>query len=167
MKSRAGIDVFGAHDLEPFEHALHAFLADTQARCALLCDRSGRLLLAAGDLGDIDGTTFASLAAAEFSASDQLALLVGEREFVSLYHHGDAGSMYLTDVGGRAILAALFDGRTTMLGMVRLKLKTLVPAFDMLFDRLAAASDGRVRPDLGAGWSSEMEAEVDRLFSER
>jgi predicted regulator of Ras-like GTPase activity (Roadblock/LC7/MglB family) len=167
MSDVRGIDVFGVHDLEPFEHALRLFLAETDARCALLCDRSGRLITAAGDLGDIDGTTFASLAAAEFSASDQLALMVGEREFGSLYHHGDAGSMYLTDVGGRAILAALFDGRTTMLGMVRLKLKTLVPVFDTLFERLAAQPRGRARPEIGAGWSTEIEAEIDRLFSER
>jgi predicted regulator of Ras-like GTPase activity (Roadblock/LC7/MglB family) len=166
MTGRYGIEFFDAGDLDPFDAALRGFLTDTRARCALLCDRSGRLLTAAGDTGGIDSVTFASLAAAGFSASDQLAALVGEREFVSLYHHGENGSMYLTDVGGRAILAALFDDSTT-LGLVRLRLRTAVPAFDALFDQLAARAPGRVRPDLGTGWSTEIEAEVDRLFSER
>ena len=89
-----------------------------------------------GDVGALDKTTFASLVAGDFAASDQLAALLGESEFTSLYHQGEGRAMFLADVGGWAILAALFDGRTT-LGMVRLKSKAVVPRFARL---LAAAS---------------------------
>ena len=80
---------FLPQDLEQLDRLLLTFLDATSARCALLVDRSGQLLTFAGDGLTFDGTTFASLAAADFGASDQLAQLLGENEFKSLYHQGD------------------------------------------------------------------------------
>jgi predicted regulator of Ras-like GTPase activity (Roadblock/LC7/MglB family) len=154
-----------AEDLARFATLLDGFLAETRARCALLVDRTGRLLTMAGETSELDGTTFASLAAADFGASDQLASLLGEREFASLYHHGESSSMYLTDLGGHAILAAIFDGRST-LGLVRLKLKPLVPALIAVFEDLANRAPDPRLPELDESWGTEAENEIDRLFSE-
>jgi predicted regulator of Ras-like GTPase activity (Roadblock/LC7/MglB family) len=165
MKQAGALGVIGPDDMTFFEASLREFLAGTSVRCALLCDRSGRLLTAVGDTSGIDRTTFASLAAAGFGASGQLAELVGEREFASLYHHGEGQSMYLADVGGWAVLAAVFDGRT-LLGMVRLRLKTVVPAFVRQFEALGAGAPLRPPTHLGTAWSAEVETEIDRLFSE-
>src|SRR5512146_1656428 len=107
-------------DLELLDQALGTYVTESRARCALLVDRTGRSITAAGETGLLDQTTFASLAAADFAASDQLARLLGEQEFAALYHAGPSQSMYLADVGGQAILATLFDGGTT-LGLVRLR----------------------------------------------
>lgn len=155
---------FEAQDLERLDALLGAFLDGSQARCALLLDRTGRLLTAAGDDAGFDRVSFASLAAADFGASDQLARLLGEREFRSLYHQGENGSMYLVDIAGHAILAALFDARTT-LGRVRLKTKAVVPEFASLFAQIAAR-DRTVGARLEAGWLTEVEDEIDRLFAE-
>ena len=114
---------------------LNAFVSDAQAYCAAIVDRSGRLLTQAGDSGHMDNITFASLVAGDFAASDQLARLLGEEEFSSLYHAGQGRSMFLADISGWGILAALFDGKTT-LGMIRLRSKTTVP-------RLAAVAPTR------------------------
>jgi predicted regulator of Ras-like GTPase activity (Roadblock/LC7/MglB family) len=158
------IAFLGAEDLAQLDAQLGAFLDATAVLGALLIDRSGRLLTAAGDLHAIDRTAFASLAAADFGASDQLAALLGEREFASLYHHGEQTSMYLADIGGSAILAALFDDRTT-LGMVRLRLKTVVPELVAVLARIHR--DGHRRaPELDAGWADEAAGEIDRLFGE-
>jgi predicted regulator of Ras-like GTPase activity (Roadblock/LC7/MglB family) len=114
-------------------------------------------------MGDIDPAAFASLVAGDFAASGQLAAQVGEAEFASLYHKGPDRSMFLADVGGAAILAVLFDNRTT-LGLVRVKAKTLVPRGVAVFEQL------RTRGPLGelvqfeAGWAAEAEHEVDRVF---
>lgn len=164
MKASDGITYFGAGDVEQLEQILSGFLSETQAKCAALVDRSGRLLVSMGDTGSMDRITFASLVAGDFAASDQLASLLGEPEFSSLYHQGEGQSMYLADIAGWAILAALFDGRTT-LGMVRLKSKSAVPKFAALFADLAA----RPAPpsgELQETWVSEAETEIDRLFAE-
>ena len=165
MNAGDGITYFGAGDVERLDEILKGFLGETQAKCAMLVDRSGRLLTAAGDTGSMDRIIFASLVAGDFAASDQLASLLGEEEFSSLYHQGEGRSMYLADISGWAILAALFDGRTT-LGMVRLKSKAVVPKFASLFADLATRGPDTQEPMFQDEFVSEAESEIDRLFAE-
>ncbi len=152
----------GPADLERINHLLHSFVAEAGARCALLLDRDGRPLTAFGETGDLDETSFASLAAADFDASDQLAGLLGEQEFTSLYHQGVDGSMYLSEIAGVALLAAVFDRRTT-LGMVRLKTRKVVPELVELLTELGAR--GEVDGRLDAGFADDAASEIDRLFA--
>jgi predicted regulator of Ras-like GTPase activity (Roadblock/LC7/MglB family) len=159
------LSFLGADDVSAFEELLREFLTDTGALCALLVDRTGRLLAEAGDTASLDGVAFASLASADFAASDQLAELLGEREFTSLYHHGAERSMFLAEIGGAAILAALFDTRTT-LGMVRISTKSLIPRFAECFARLAERGPSGHVTHMETGWANEAESEIDRLFSE-
>lgn len=165
MSLRDGITVFGPQDIEQLDQLLTSFLKETQANCAILVDRAGRMLASAGDTGGMDRITFASLVAGDFAASDQLASLLGEPEFSSLYHQGEGRSMFLADVGGWAILAALFDGRTT-LGMVRVKSRVLVPRFTTLFADFAARGPAAPLSELQPEWAAEAEDEIDRLFTD-
>jgi predicted regulator of Ras-like GTPase activity (Roadblock/LC7/MglB family) len=130
-----------------------------------LVDRTGRLLAAVGDTGGFDQITFASLAAADFAASDQLAGLLGEQEFAALYHHGERQSMYLADTNGWAILAALFDRRTT-LGMVRIKTRGVVARLGRIFDELAERGPTGSVVQMEVGWADDVENEIDRLFTD-
>jgi len=163
MKPFDSIGFLGAEDVRQLDALLLAYQRDTDARLVALTDRSGRLLTSVGDVGDMDLVSFASLVAGEFAASGQLAAQLGEAEFASLYHQGPDRSMFLADVGGAAILAVLFDDRTT-LGLVRVKAKSLVPRSASVFEQL------RTRGPLGelvqfeAGWAAEAESEVDRVF---
>jgi predicted regulator of Ras-like GTPase activity (Roadblock/LC7/MglB family) len=163
---RDGIDSLIESDVQQLVALLTSFVADAQAHCAVLVDRSGRQLAQAGDTGAMDETTFASLVAGDFAASDQLARLLGEPEFASLYHAGVGRSMFLADVSGWGILAALFDGKTT-LGMIRLRSKTVVPRITTVFEQIAA----RPKPSalslgMDDNWMTEAENEIDRLFGE-
>ncbi|HXY30746.1 MAG TPA: roadblock/LC7 domain-containing protein [Gemmatimonadaceae bacterium] len=140
--------------------SLQQFLYDSNARCALLVDRSGQLVATVGEQPHFDPTAFATLTAADFSANDQLARLIGETEFNSLYHQGEQESMYLVDVARRVILVILFDNRTT-LGLVRLKVKATVEDLGRLFAAMFSGDrDGRRTPNILAG----AEDEIDRLF---
>lgn len=164
MKSRPNIGFLGSEDVRAFEEELRAFVADTRARCAVLVDRAGRVLSAAGDTLDLDQTAFASLASADFSASDQLAALLGEEEFSALYHHGAARSMFLADIGGTAILAVLFDASTT-LGMVRIRTRAIVPRLAQALDHLVQHGPTGHIVQMEADWAAEAESEIDRLFN--
>jgi len=165
MTSADNIASIGTDDLEQIDSLLKRYLQETNARCAVLIDRTGRLLAASGDTGGIDQTAFASLAAADFAASDQLATLVGEQEFAALYHHGERQSMYLADVDGRAILSALFDRRTT-LGMVRIKTKGVVARLGRVFQDIAETGPSGSVVSMEVGWADDAESEIDRLFTE-
>jgi predicted regulator of Ras-like GTPase activity (Roadblock/LC7/MglB family) len=156
------IEALGPDDVRRIERLLKVFVAQAGARCALLLDRRGRSLAAVGDTNGIDETSFASLASADFEASDQLAALLGEPEFTALYHQGIHGSMYLSDIEAIAILAAIFDRRTT-LGMVRLKTREVIPRLRAVLVAMQARPAPRGRLD--EGWGDDAASEIDRLFA--
>jgi len=164
MKRHDELGSITSDDLQRIDRLLSSFLADTGARCVVLIERSGQLLATAGDTGGFDGVAFASLAAADFAASDQLAVLLGEEEFSFLYHQGDQQSMFLADLCGTALLATLFDGRTT-LGLVRLRTRAVTGEFAALFEDLGARPMGS-EAALGMGWADAAAHEIDRLFGE-
>jgi predicted regulator of Ras-like GTPase activity (Roadblock/LC7/MglB family) len=163
--SRDGLGVLGVEDVRRFEELLAAFVAGSGARCAFLMDRTGRLLSSRGATDEVDETTFASLASAGFAASGQLAHLLGEKEFASLYHHGGERSMFLADIAGGAILAVLFDTRTT-LGMVRIKTKWLVPQLADHIRGMAERGPSGPVVQMEADWASQAESQIDRLFTD-
>src|SRR5919107_2554722 len=151
---------FTEDDFGAITQLLQRFLYDSNARCALLVDRSGQLVTTVGERPNFDETAFATLTAADFSANDQLAKLIGENDFNTLLHQGEKESMYLADVARRVILVVLFDNRTT-LGLVRLKMKQTVEELVKLFEQVfARAAEAQAGPNVLAGADDE----IDRLF---
>jgi predicted regulator of Ras-like GTPase activity (Roadblock/LC7/MglB family) len=153
---------FTEDDFGAIQKSLQKFLNDSNARCALLVDRSGQLVATVGEQPRFDPTAFATLTAADFSANDQLARLIGETEFNSLFHQGEQESMYLADIARRVILVILFDNRTT-LGLVRLKVKQTVDELTKLFAQMfqrAQSGEQTTQPNILAG----AEDEIDKLF---
>ena len=161
MSAGAASWAFTEDDYAAITESLQRFLFDSNARCALLVDRNGQLVATVGEQPDFDPTAFATLTAADFSANDQLARLVGETDFSTLFHQGERESMYLADVARRVILVVLFDNRTT-LGLVRLKLKQVVEELtrlvEIVFARPRIGSEPGNNPFAGA------DDEIDRLF---
>src|SRR5215212_8977549 len=126
---------FTEDDYGAITESLNRFLGEANARCAMLVDRAGQLVATVGEQPTFDPTAFATLTAADFSANDQLAKLIGENDFNSLFHQGEKESMYLADIARRVILVVLFDNRTT-LGLVRLKMKATVTELTQIFDQV-------------------------------
>jgi predicted regulator of Ras-like GTPase activity (Roadblock/LC7/MglB family) len=151
---------FTEEDFGAITKALQKFLGETNARCALLVDRSGQLVATVGEKPNFDPTAFATLTAADFSANDQLAQLIGETDFNSLFHQGEKESMYLADVARRVILVALFDNRTT-LGLVRLKIKDTVIELTKLFQEVFGRAKGAAKQP---GFLAGADDEIDKLF---
>ncbi|HXC24720.1 MAG TPA: roadblock/LC7 domain-containing protein [Gemmatimonadaceae bacterium] len=164
MAAGAGTWSFTEDDFVSITQSLQRFLVDTNARSALLIDRSGQLVATVGEQPAFDATAFATLTAADFSANDQLARLVGESDFSTLFHQGEKESLYLADIARRLILVVLFDNRTT-LGLVRLRMKQAVQEltvlFDVVFSRGRAGSEFSQRPSILQGADDE----IDRLFN--
>lgn len=164
----AGTWSLGEGDYQRITHHLTSLLRESDARSALLVDRAGQLLAHSGEELGFDHAAFASLTAADFSANDQLARMIGEDEFASLFHQGENESMYLADIARRIILVVLFDNRTTV-GMVRLRVKQtvleLTQLFEAMFRRTASPERGRPAPE-AAGPLDGADDEIDRLFED-
>ena len=152
---------FREEDARAIQVILSGFLAESNARTTLIVDRTGQMVATVGEAPRFDPTAFASLTAADFSANDQLARMLGEPEFGALFHQGERESMYLADVARRVILVVLFDNRTT-LGLVRLKMKATVEELNTLFTAVfERARDARHSQ---TGLLAGAEDEIDKMF---
>ena len=160
----AGTWSLGESDYNQISEHLTELLRESDARSAMVVDRTGQLLANAGEALSFDATVFASLTAADFSANDQLAKMIGEPEFASLFHQGKKESMYLADVGRRLILVVLFDQRTTV-GLVRLRVKQTVEDLSKLvvemFNRSPTDKDAAK-----GGLLEGADDEIDKLFGD-
>lgn len=160
MSSGASTWSLGEEEFERIQTVLNGLLDETNARTALLVDRAGQLLVNVGEDLSFDPTSFASLTAADFSANDQLAKMIGEQEFASLFHQGEKESMFLADVAHRVILVILFNNKTTV-GMVRLKAKVTVGELTKVFDDMFTRMESG---DQQGGFLAGADDEIDALF---
>ena len=138
------------------------FLRDAAARTALLVDRAGQMLITVGEPPTFDPTAFASLTAADFSANDQLARLLGEGDFGTLFHQGEKESLYLADIARRVILVVLFDNRTT-LGLVKLRMRPTVAELTAIFTAMFSRDFGS-SSHVDASFVGEAVDDLDNLF---
>ena len=153
---------FREEDAKSIHAILVEFLRESGARTALIVDRTGQMITTAGEPPTFDPTAFASLTAADFSANDQLAKMIGEPEVGALFHQGEKESMYLADIARRVILVVLFDNRTT-LGLVKLRVKNTVGELNKVFEGMFS-QDGAGRSRVETGFLGEAEDEIDKLF---
>jgi predicted regulator of Ras-like GTPase activity (Roadblock/LC7/MglB family) len=152
---------FTPEDFSAMTASLNRFLGETNSLCALLVDRSGQLVTTVGDAAGIDTTAFATLTAADYSANDQLAKLVGEKDFASLFHQGEK-SIYVADIARRWILVVIFDSRTTV-GLVRLRMKAELDELTLLVDRVFSRE--RKGAASGERLLAGADDEIDKLFN--
>ena len=97
---------FGEEDSRRIQGILRGFLGETNARTALIVDRTGQLVATVGEAPAFDPTVFASLTAADFT---QLALVAGAVLLGGVSAAGGRGG-YLGTVLG-VVLLSLVQGR--------------------------------------------------------
>jgi predicted regulator of Ras-like GTPase activity (Roadblock/LC7/MglB family) len=147
---------------------LQELLKNSNAASVLLLDKTGQLISSLGDPPQFDLHSFASLCAADFEANAQLATLIGEKDFSTLYHQGSNESMYLARVEENIILVILFDKRTT-LGLVRLRAKKAVDNLETVIRRLYGKLEYENEEEttvVNEEFVQQAELEIDSLFSD-
>lgn len=152
---------FTEDDFAAITGSLSRFLSETQAMCAMLVDKSGQLITTVGSAPGLDTTTFATLTAADFGANDQLAKILGETDFSTLFHQGEKESVFVADVARRLILVVIFDSRTSV-GLVKLNLKPEIEELTRLLD--AAMTRSRSGTPQEEKLLHGAEQEIDDLF---
>lgn len=118
QKLRSDRLVFYADDVDRLDGELDGFLELSGARCALLIDKEGHLVTRRGDAVQNSLESISALIAGSFAATREMARLLGEDQFTTLFHQGDRDSIQVSLVADRALFAMVFDHRTN-LGLVR------------------------------------------------
>lgn len=153
-------------DFWDINNSLNKLLTATNSTALLLVDKAGQLITSVGNISNLDLVSFGSLAAADFAATSQLALLVGEDEFTELFHQGKQENIYITIILSRIILVVIF-GKTTNLGLIRIKIKTTVSELERIFNNIFTklnAGDDRMKQTFDDDFRKAAENELDDLF---
>ena len=145
--------------------ALEKLRDDANARFVMLLDGTGLQVGATGDLGAIDATSVASLAAGNVAATSQLAQLVGEPRFSNLLHEGEQASLYLSVVAQKMILLVGFDQQSSR-GLVRLRVEQHGGDLGALLEQLTQRKREPVTagPAFASAVSEITDEDIDALF---
>lgn len=130
------------------------------ARVVFLIDREGHPIAFHGEIGDMDTTSFASLAAGNVAATSSMARLIGEDEFPAVVHEGARESIFISVID-RSLLVIVFDERST-LGLVKIRSKRASFEIAVLLREIAEAAKTFNRNDF---FSEITDDDIDSLFS--
>jgi len=152
-------------DVVKIEALLNKTLKGSEAKCALLVDKDGHLITKQGFTHSLDTTALSALLAGSFASTKEIARLVGEHEFSVLFHQGKKDHIHMSLIGDRAILAIIFDDRTTI-GMVRLYSKEVAQELTKIINEAGSSSDSAEQSGLEDGFASSAEERLDDIFRE-
>jgi predicted regulator of Ras-like GTPase activity (Roadblock/LC7/MglB family) len=156
--------VFYAKDVTRLDSELDGFLELSGARCALLIDKEGHLVTRRGDAPSSSLESISALVAGTFAATRELARLMGEEQFTTLFHQGSRDSIQVSTVGERALFAMVFDQRTN-LGLVRYYAVETTRKLTRILDAIAASpQSANAGEGLDANFGSSAAAALDKLF---
>ena len=150
------------HQFQRLKNILARLCVECAARCVFLVDRDGQPIAFHGDIGDMDTTSFASLAAGNVAATSSMAKLIGEDVFPSVFHEGEHDSIFISVIG-RSLLVTVFDERST-LSLVKLRTKRGSFEVASILDE-AVAESASFRMNNNSFFSEITDEDIDSLFS--
>jgi len=117
--------------------ALRKFIGDSRARCALLITHSGQLVGQVGFTAHLNVLSLCALVAGIFTTTQELARLIGESKFKSLFQEGKTWNLHFTLVSEDLIFATLFD-KKTVIGAVQVSANETSERIGKLLKEIAA-----------------------------
>ncbi len=140
---------------------MQRFVAEADARLALLMTPAGQVLAQHGFTRAVDVMSAAALGAGIVSSTAELARMVSEREFTALNHQGEEHGIFLSgfDTPRGRLLVLVVYGPDSSVGLVQLFFE------DLVRDLVAAcpAPDSR-KPVLAADFERELNESLAMLF---
>jgi predicted regulator of Ras-like GTPase activity (Roadblock/LC7/MglB family) len=147
-------------------HQIKAVLAklrlDASARVTFLVDKDGQQIAVHGEVGNLDTTSLASLAAGNVAATGGMAQLIGEKEFPTLSHEGERESIHICVIG-RILLVVVFDERSS-LGLVKLRVKQVTHELAKIFEGIIRDAKQRSAEE-HALFAEITDEDIDSLFN--
>ena len=150
-------------ELQQVQKGINQLHVDARSKIVFVVDKNGQQIAAAGDIGDIDPTSLASLTAGNVAATDGLAKLIGEKEFSILFHEGERDNVHISIVANRVILVIIFDERSS-LGLVRLRVKKASIELTKIFETIMEKAQRESSSGLEAAFAEITDDDIDNLF---
>jgi len=123
-----------AKDTEEIARILDELLVRSEAESCLLCDSGGHVLAHQGVERE-DPFALGALGAGVFMASKELARMLGETEFDTVFHQGHTTSLMIRGVTPDVLLVIIFT-QTASLGLVKLYADPATASLQALFETI-------------------------------
>jgi predicted regulator of Ras-like GTPase activity (Roadblock/LC7/MglB family) len=154
--------VIHEHQFQRIKSVLARLCVECVGRVVFLVDRDGQPIAFNGDIGDMDTTSFSSLAAGNVAATTSMAKLIGEDVFPAVVHEGERESIFISVIG-RSLLVVVFDEKST-LGLVKLRTKRASHEIASILEDVARDSE-KQRLDQNSFFAEITDEDIDSLFS--
>jgi predicted regulator of Ras-like GTPase activity (Roadblock/LC7/MglB family) len=122
---------------------LSDLVKDAGALTVLLVTRQGTMLANAGNTSYLNATAMAALVAGMFSATREVARIVGENQFSILLQQGEKRHIHISLVGEENMMVVVFEDQNRI-GMIRLTARKVS-------ERLAQAMAGPTEKERASG----------------
>ncbi len=108
-----------AADKSSRKEILSSLIKEAGALTVLLITRQGITVAAAGNTSYLNTTAMAALVAGMFSATKEVARIVGEPQFSILLQQGERKHIHISLVGEQTMMVVIFEDQNRI-GMIRL-----------------------------------------------
>ena len=107
---------------------------------------------------------FYPLAAGGFSATAEIAKLIGEKkQFKSIFHEGENHNVYFSNVGDNFLLVLIFDSQTA-LGMIRIYTKRAIDSLNELIYQVKE-DEQKATQFVDVDFNKYLNEELDKAFN--
>ncbi len=115
-------------DLYRLNLVLTRFVDISRVDCAIIINKSGRMITSQSETSEYDKTSLAALVSGNFASSSSIANMLDENEFSSMLQEGKKKHIFVSTLDNNSILACIFDKRTNI--------DKIKPALDEVLPRL-------------------------------
>ncbi len=105
-------------EIKKIDNIFGEYLTESEAKDIVLLNKSGELLAKSGDITSDVAVTVSALAAGVFSATNELARILGEKEFTITFHQGQETNIHISLITQSILLSVIFDNRAPV-GAIR------------------------------------------------
>jgi predicted regulator of Ras-like GTPase activity (Roadblock/LC7/MglB family) len=144
------------------KEVLDQLITRSGAITAMLVSKEGYNLTSAGDVSYLNTTALAALVAGMFSATREVAKMVGEKQFSILLQQGKTRNIHISLIGDATMMVVVFEDQQRI-GKVRLAAQH---AADEIFKLLDTHETGTGKGELGNAHFKEYALQlIDKIFS--
>ncbi len=152
--------VFNAEESDLINEMFSEYLADSEAKDIILLNKSGELIAKSGDITSDAAVMVSALAAGVFSATNELARILGEKEFTITFHQGKETNIHISLITQNVLLSVIFDNRAPI-GAIRFWAKKIGNSVKEIVKKAEKRGAQQERPkNIG----KDIENEIDNLF---
>jgi predicted regulator of Ras-like GTPase activity (Roadblock/LC7/MglB family) len=155
--------VVGEPDNKRIGIQLDRLLAEAGAGTTLLLDKGGEVIAIRGEELTQDVNMLGALLAGAFATSREIARVMSETNFRSLFQQGMQRNM-LTEMVGEGWLVVIMFDKTTHVGLIRDLLRQVTPQLEAVL--LQVQRQSRIVSGLNPAFRTSVEDTIDLLFKD-